>query len=496
MRLPRASGILLHITSLPNEFGGGDLGPSAFRFIDFLQQAGQRIWQVLPLGPPALGNSPYSCYSAFAGNASLISLQWLVRDGYIESSEMPSPDSLTGSETKFDFDAVAALKKPIFDIAWSRVRSSLCSNEDFIAFCEQNAHWLGDFARFEALSRHFGEMNWSRWPAELVTRTPEALAQWDKQLADEIAFSKFLQFVFDQQWVGVKKYANDHDVQIYGDMPIFVAYESADVWANQSLFCLNEAGEATLVAGVPPDYFSKTGQRWGNPLYRWDELEATDFAWWTDRFEHALRQFDILRVDHFRGFESYWEIPASSPTAMGGKWRKGPQAKPFNAARKKLGELPIVAEDLGMITQEVHDLRDELGFPAMRVAQFGFDDVDDGFHRPDQFPTHSVAYTGTHDNDTLMGWYSQRKPPADGPDPLDDFVTSDDDVHWQLVKAVLDSQSDTAIIPLQDLLGLGNDARMNLPGEATGNWSWRARSSDLTEELADRCRQLTQAANR
>lgn len=492
MRFPRTSGLLLHVTSLPGGFAG-DLGAAAIQFIDFLARGGQRVWQVLPLGPPALGSSPYSCYSAFAGNSLLISVDQMVADGWIDSA---SPMDAVGDRSVADFESAAAYKNPQFRVAYAQSKEKLRSDDAFNQFCQDQRAWLDDYARFEALMGYLNESDWTRWPADLVRRDSRSLERWDRELADAIEYSKFLQFVFDGQWRRVKRYANDREIKIFGDMPIFVAHESADVWANQSLFCLNELGEPTLVAGVPPDYFSETGQLWGNPLYRWDVLESTNFEWWTARFQCALQQFDLLRVDHFRGFEAYWEIPASAETAVSGHWETGPGAKPFEAAREALGELPIVAEDLGMITQEVHDLRDQLDFPAMRVLQFGFDDPDDVFHRPDHYPEKSVAYTGTHDNETIMGWYANHRQRLPDNPLLDAFVSTEKDIHLQLVRAVLQSGSDTAIVPMQDWLGLGNEARMNLPGEATGNWRWRVNAEALSDDLADQMRQMSQDAGR
>lgn len=495
MKFPRSSGILLHITSLPSEGGIGDLGPQAYRFADFLQEAGQSVWQILPLSPPAEGNSPYSAYSAFAGNPLMISLAGLVRDGLLAQTPEISAGEATSDHV--DFEVVAARKETFLRRAFDHFQNAATHplTNDFAAFCDAQADWLVEFARFEAIMRNQNETDWSRWPEGLRKREPEVIAEWEQILADEIRFSQFKQFLFDRQWNALKQYANDHDVQICGDMPIFVAHESADVWANQNLFAIGEDGKPTLVAGVPPDYFSKTGQLWGNPQYDWEALEETDYAWWTKRFGCALRQFDLLRVDHFRGFEAYWEIPASAKTAVSGSWKKGPMSKPFDAATKVLGELPFIAEDLGLITEEVHQLRAELQFPGMRVLQFGFDTTDDEFHRPNTYPSDSVAYTGTHDNETLVGWLKTRKP-ASSPDPLKAWVTESEPVHWQLIDAVLQSRSDMAIIPMQDLFGLGNSARMNVPGQAKGNWTWRMDVDAITDAIKSKLHTLTQDADR
>ncbi len=516
MKFPRSSGVLLHITSLPGGDGSGDLGEQAYRFIDFLAAAGQRVWQILPLSPPAQGNSPYSAYSAFAGNPLMISLSQLIHDGLLADADLATVSlaldhgaSAAGetepaasvSPTHCDFAAAAAHKEAALSLAFERFQNTASHplRAPLLAFCKKQAKWLDEFSRFEAIMRRLGDADWSNWPVELATRQPAALARWDDELAEVIHYSKFKQFVFDRQWHALKQYAGEHNVQICGDMPIFVAYESVDVWAHQSLFAVDEAGQPTLVAGVPPDYFSKTGQLWGNPQYDWKALERTHYRWWIERFGEAMRQFDLLRVDHFRGFEAYWAVPATARTAVSGSWVPGPGAKPFDAAREALGELPFIAEDLGLITEEVHQLRQQLGFPGMRVLQFGFDRAEDDFHRPSTYPEDSVAYTGTHDNDTLVGWLKQRK--SESPDPLDEWISThehppDEPVYWQLIDAVLQSPSSIAIIPMQDLLGLDNSARMNVPGQAKGNWTWRMSEKAINSVLASKLKELTTRAGR
>ncbi|TWU56520.1 4-alpha-glucanotransferase [Rubripirellula tenax] len=497
MRFTRSSGVLCHITSLPGEFGIGDMGPSAYAFVDFLNAAGQGIWQLLPLVPPSACNSPYSGYSAFAGNPLLISPEGLVEDGLLDREDIKPPGPWSTDPSQVDYENVITYKRDVLRKAFERFQSGQhptlqAALDQFVA----GASWIDEFARFEALMLHFGQSDWTQWPIELVRRFADAIEMWDQKLKTEIEFSEFQQFIFDRQWTRLKRYAAERHVQMYGDMPIFVAHNSADVWSNQKLFALDIFGKPTLVAGVPPDYFSKTGQLWGNPQYRWDVLESTDYAWWTARFRGALQQFDLLRVDHFRGFEAYWEVPATAKTAVNGKWVKGPGAKPFVAARNKLGELPMIAEDLGMITEEVHQLRDELGFPGMRVFQFGFDTEEDDFHRPCKYNERSVAYTGTHDNDTLMGWYRNRRPADDASDPLDAIVTGGDDANWQMIESVYQSASDTAIVPIQDFLGLGNEARMNMPGKANDNWAWRLQDGMITDDVIQRIRVITENSNR
>lgn len=493
--------MLLHITSLPGEFGVGDLGPDAYRFIDFLVAAGQRIWQILPLGPTTFGDSPYSSYSAFAGNPLLISPRLLVQDGWLSSEEVAAHLPLTSSAETADYAAARQCKLQWLQSAFaSFTAAGACQQVDeFEEFCTRQRWWLNDFALFSALMRHFQTDDWCSWEPALVQRNPAALEQWRQRLAKQIEYEQFVQFVFRRQWNLLRDYAQARQVQFFGDMPIFVAHGSADVWAHQSLFWLEPNGKPKFVAGVPPDYFSKTGQLWGNPLYNWDALRASDYAWWTQRFRNAFEMYDILRIDHFRGFEAYWEVPATAKTAVSGRWAPGPGAAPFRAAERVLGKLPIVAEDLGLITDAVHALRDELDFPGMRVLQFGFDDEQDTFHRPQSYPQNSAAYTGTHDNSTIVGWYLERQVNKQR-DILDrylqDPVHSGMPIHWQLISMVLRSPADLAIIPMQDILGLDNSARMNVPGLAEGNWQWRFQPKDLHPDIIDRLRVISLAGDR
>lgn len=498
MRLPRSSGVLLHITSLPGPHGIGDLGPKAFAFVDFLCAAGQGIWQLLPLHPPAEGNSPYSSLSAFAGNPLLISIDRLAEQGLLDQAALRLPLPSDARLDRVDYAAVAAWKRSRLHQAFeTHTRDADAQARAAVdRYAAEQQHWLTPFARFAALVEHFGSPDWSTWPAEIARGEPAAIAAWDQRLAVAIERVKFWQFLFDQQWTALKAYANERHVRMYGDMPIFVAYESADVWQNQPLFALDEKGRREVVAGVPPDYFSATGQLWGNPLYRWDVMAERGYGWWVQRFANALRQFDLLRVDHFRGFEAYWEVPADAETAEAGQWQPGPGTAVFDAAQKTLGPLPIVAEDLGLITDAVHQLREQLNFPGMRVLQFGFDTIADDFHRPEAYPENSVVYTGTHDNDTLVGWLERRDPPPEKEDPLQPLLKGKRPAHWELIDAVLRSAADTAIVPLQDLLGLDNAARMNIPGQAAGNWTWRVRADQLTPEIAFTLHQLTEQFGR
>ncbi|MFT7629663.1 MAG: 4-alpha-glucanotransferase [Mariniblastus sp.] len=503
MRFSRTSGVLLHITSLPSEFGIGDLGPAAFEFVDFLDRSGQTVWQILPICPTIKGNSPYSSYSAFAGNPLLISPQRLVQEGWLSPeilSDLKSSEAEQLNAGHVNFDLVSLNKSRLLHQAFEQSRERLSQDLEFKLYCSAHAHWLDDLARFESIMKHMAEPDWTRWPSQLVRRDRSALDEIERELKVQIEFSKFKQYVFDQQWAELKNYANLKGIRMFGDMPIFVAHESADVWANQSLFLLDESGQPLAMAGVPPDYFSATGQLWGNPLYRWETMETNQFAWWTARFRRALQQLDWLRVDHFRGFESYWKIPAGEETAVNGTWEPGPQERPFLAAERELGELPIIAEDLGLITPEVHALRKLLGFPSMRVLQFGYDDPEDVFHRCDNFPPDCAAYTGTHDNETLMGWFQRRE----NNDSIDGNVNallnlsseSCLPIHFQLIEMVMNSAADIAIFPLQDALGLGNDARMNTPGLAEDNWAWRVTPEQLSDSIAHELKSLAIAANR
>lgn len=510
----RTSGILCHITSLrstacpsqsadssPIDIGIGNLGVDAMRFVDYLADAGQTWWQMLPLGPPAHNQSPYSCYSAMAGNRFMICPQSLVDDGLLTQTQVDdvvrSGDSSQRFANAVDFEsaenAIDQLLKIAFD-CFQEGNSKL--NEPFDAFVADQSSWLTDFALFEALMVHFDELDWTKWPAGLPSRDAATLRDWSNRLADETRYVQFVQFIFDFQWNRLKQYASSKGVKLCGDMPIFVAHESSDVWANQELFCLDDAGRPALVAGVPPDYFSKTGQLWGNPQYDWEAIESTGYRWWTDRFARALDQFGLLRVDHFRGFEAYWAVPAKAKTAIGGSWLTGPGAKPFQAAASELGELPLIAEDLGMITAEVYALRDQLGFPGMRVLQFGFDEDDYLFHRPSEYPAHSVAYTGTHDNDTVMGWYRQRSKDKKFVERIEPFLDDQLSIHFQLIDAVLKSDAETTFVPIQDLSGLGNEARMNVPGKAKGNWGWRLSPKMLTDSMAEQMRAITESSGR
>jgi 4-alpha-glucanotransferase len=491
----RASGVLLHPTSLPGD-GVGDLGPEAHRFVDWLVEAGQSFWQVLPLAATGEGGSPYNALSAFAGNVALLSPRLMLDDGLLEEDETECPEALPGDCVKFV--PVARWKDRLLRRAHGAFRAGWTPSlkRAFAEYRDRSAGWLDDWALFRALRDEHGGAAWSEWPEGLRRRDDDALRRAASRLQDEVERHAFGQFLFDRQWGALRAHANERGVRIIGDVPIFVAYDSADVWAHQEIFELDEKGRSTVVSGVPPDYFSETGQRWGNPLYRWEVLESTGYRWWVERFRRTLEMVDVVRIDHFRGFESYWEIPAGEETAINGRWMPGPGRALFRALETELGPLPLIAEDLGLITPEVDTLREELGLPGMRVLQFAFGGADpENPHLPENYPAGTVAYTGTHDNDTAAGWFGAASEEEKARlRELTDAET--DDIHWGMVEVVLRSNADLAILPLQDVLGLGSEARMNTPGTMEGNWEWRFHAGELTPELAARLRTLTLESGR
>jgi len=493
MPFPRSAGILLHPTSLPGRYGIGDLGVEAFRWVDFLKSADQKLWQILPLGPTGYGDSPYQCFSAFAGNPFLISPDKLIEDGLLTQADVaPLP---TFSNDLVDFGPVIIYKLGLLDKAYANFKAGAGSADlrsEFAAFQKAQSAWLDDFALFMALKEAHNGAVWSAWEPELVARKPEALEAARARLADTIESQRLRQFLFFRQWQAVKAYANAAGIQIIGDIPIFVAYDSADVWQRPDLFYLDEHGQPTVVAGVPPDYFSRTGQLWGNPLYRWDVLKQNNYAWWIDRIRGTLALVDIIRVDHFRGFDAYWEIPFGMPTAEVGQWVKGPAADFFNALKAGLGDnLPIIAEDLGVVTPEMVALRDAFDLPGMKVLQFAFSTDNKDPFLPHTFIANCVVYTGTHDNDTTRGWYEHSS--TDGErDYARRYLGRDgQDIVWDMIRLAYASVANTAVVPLQDVFNLGTEARMNLPGRPSGNWGWRFKQGQLTAQLRDRLKELT-----
>jgi 4-alpha-glucanotransferase len=476
----RGCGILLHPTSLPGPGGIGSLGADARRFIDLLLDMGMSYWQVLPLAPPACGNSPYSSFTAFGGNPLLIDLERIVQEGDLSSAFCNGcyPDD------HVDFGSVAATKTELLHQAGSAflVHQETPRSTEFRQFCATTP-WLHDYALFMALKRHFHGKSWSRWPARASRIMPEAFQSYSEELGQEIGVQKYLQWQFSRQWKELRSYANQRGISVIGDIPIYVAYDSADVWSHRELFLLDEKGKPTVVAGVPPDYFSASGQLWGNPHYDWDGMEQNGYVWWIDRFKTTFELFDIVRVDHFRGFEAAWQVPVKAATARKGVWVKGPGERFFDVLQAVLGQLPIIAEDLGVITPEVLALRDRYNFPGMKILQFAFDcDLDDR-DLPHNHVRHGVVYTGTHDNDTTRGWYDSRS--DEERNEMHAYLGSaGDDAVGDLVRAALMSVADTAILPFQDILKLGSEARMNIPGTAYGNWEWRFSWDMLPQGLA------------
>ncbi|HEY5907226.1 MAG TPA: 4-alpha-glucanotransferase [Vicinamibacteria bacterium] len=502
----RTAGILLHPTSLPGPYGIGDLGPECFRFLDFLAAAGQGLWQVLPLGPTGYGDSPYQCFSAFAGNPLLISLDALAEDGLLSKADLAKRPAFPAKTV--DFGAVIAWKRPLLDKAFAAFekKKSGAQAEAFETFITREAGWLDDFALFMAMKESHDGRAWPAWEDELVQRDAAALARAREAHGSRVRAVAFFQYLFFEHWAKVRKAAHERGIRILGDIPIFVSHDSADVWSHPELFHLSADGSAAKVAGVPPDYFSATGQLWGNPLYRWDVLARDGYAWWIDRFRGTLRLVDLVRLDHFRGFEAYWEIPGGEPTAVNGHWVKGPGAEFFLALERGLGQLPVVAEDLGVITPEVAALRDRFGLPGMAILQFawGSDDQANDF-LPYNYPRNKVVYTGGHDNDTTVGWWTagvgdSTRSEAEVARERDfclRYLGSDGrEIHWDFIRAVLASVADTAVVPVQDLLGLGNEARMNLPGRLGGNWLFRYEAGALDEAVTQRLRGMTQTYGR
>ena len=495
MLTTRSSGILMHPTSLPSRGGIGDLGPAAYEFVNWLATAKQTLWQILPFGPAGYGNSPYSCTSAFAGNILMISLERLAERGYLDPKRIAD---LPEGDVCVDFETVRAVKLPLLREAARNFLQGKhpAARARFDAFCSANEWWLEDYALFSVLREHFGDNAWSSWPEEIVRRAPEALAHLRADLKDQLALERFLQFAFFEQWSGLRAYCADRGIRIVGDVAIFVSYDSADVWTHPDIFRLHEDLSPEFVAGVPPDAFSKTGQRWGNPLYNWDALKSRGYDWWVQRMRWAVETCDIVRLDHFRGYEACWEIPAEEPTAENGHWTAGPNADLFKVLRKELGKLPFIAEDLGYITPEVRELRRKLDIPGMKVMQFGFGDRGAHIYLPHMFTSDSVVYTGTHDNNTTVGWWESDATGNERRSALEYFGEVKDGIQWAFIRAAFASVATLAVIPVQDVLGLDGEARMNIPSKPGGNWSWRLAESALTLELANKLAVLTEVTDR
>ncbi len=485
----RAGGILLHPTSLPGPYGIGDLGPHTYTWLQWVHSSGSSLWQILPLGPTGYADSPYQSFSAFAGNRLLISPELLGEQGLLKAEELVGSPAFPYNQVKYG--EVIPWKDRLFDqlSAKFRLRSSVEGVDAFEAFCEDQAYWLEDYALFMAIKHRHGGRPWSTWESTLRDRDPDALDLARDDLTDEIFAQKLSQFFFHEQWFRLKQSARALGICILGDMPLFVAHDSVDVWVHRTYFQLDSNGNPTVVAGVPPDYFSVTGQRWGNPLYDWDALAKDGYDWWIRRVKKTLEMVDVVRLDHFRGLQAYWEIPGSASSAVEGRWVPGPDHALLQALKQALGGLPLIAEDLGVITPEVIALRKDHGLPGMKVMQFGFEAGPEDEFLPHRFEEASVAYTGTHDNDTTEGWYEAAEPEVQA-FTRNYLSSSGEHIAWDMIEALWASPAAWTIAPLQDLLGLGSEARMNFPSQTLGNWRWRVSVGQLNQELADRLYRL------
>ncbi len=488
--MKRASGILMHITSLPGKYGIGTMGQSAYDFVDFLEKSGQRYWQILPIGPTSYGNSPYSSYSTFAGNPYLIDLDLLVEDGLLTQAECEA--HLWGEDPcKVDFDAMYTEKLPLLKKAFLRDKPG----KAYEKFLSENKDWAEDYALFMAIKQDQEMVQWYDWEDDLRLREPKALEKAKTELKEEIDFQLWMQYIFFAQFAKLKKYANAHGVKLFGDIPIYVAGDSADTWSHPELFCFDEDGRPSLVAGVPPDYFSETGQLWGNPCYRWEEHKKTGYAWWNERIRCAFLTYDVMRIDHFRGFDEYWAVPAEEETAINGEWKKGPGIQFFRQLHKKLGDLEIIAEDLGVMTPGVEKLLADSGYPGMKVLEFAFDGSDNAF-LPHNHIKNCVVYTGTHDNDTLIGWLNSA--PKKEVEYARRYLnlSHEESYSWGFIRAAFQSVADLCIIPMQDYLLLDTDCRMNTPSTVGNNWEWRMEEGAADEILSEDIREMVELYHR
>lgn len=493
----RSSGILFHPTSLPGKYGIGTLGKEAYAFIDFLKKSKQKLWQIFPLGPTGYGDSPYQSFSSFAGNPYLIDFDLLI-EAHLLSEEDLKDIFFGDNEEYIDYGAIYNQKYPLLRKAYENFKSS-DNNEmkgSLENFKRENSSWLNDYSLYISLKNHFNGLPWNEWAQDIKNREDGAMHHYRSELADDIEYHNFIQFLFFKQWGDVKRYANENGIKIIGDIPIFVAADSSDAWANPEIFLFDKERKPVKVAGVPPDYFSATGQLWGNPLYNWEKLKETNYSWWVERVRANLSTCDIIRIDHFRGFEAYWAVPYGDDTAINGQWEPGPGIDLFNAIKSQLGELPIIAEDLGLMTQGVIDLREATGFPGMKILGFAFDSGEENDYLPHTYTKNCVVYTGTHDNDTLVGWFQKAK--EEDRQFARDYLNSraDDEIHWDAIRGAWSSVACMAISPVQDFLGLGSEARINTPGVASGNWQWRLKQGVLTNELAEKIAKLTKIYSR
>lgn len=490
MNIERSAGILLHPTSLPGKFGIGDLGPSAYNFVDFLKSAGQTLWQTFPLGPTGYGDSPYQCFSAFAGNPLLISFELLHKDNLLSNEELSNIPNY--NPHKIDFGSVIEFKYKILRSAFQNFKMRQKNFEDECGtFCKVNNYWLDDYSLFMAVKQFHCGVQWTEWDKSIAFR--KNISGWKNKLKEEIEFQKFLQFIFNKQWTDIREYANKNGVKIIGDLPIFIAYDSADLWANKELFTVRKDGSLEVVAGVPPDYFSATGQLWGNPLYKWKVMEKDNFTWWRKRISKLLEMVDIIRIDHFRGFDAYWEIPGNAKTAINGRWVKAPGEKLFNSIKKALGDLPIIAEDLGVITDSVEALRDQFDFPGIKILQFGLGEHGDKKFLPHNHIKNCVVHTGSHDNETTRGFLETERKKNSGIYEWAQkyFNYYGENMTYELIRTAYSSVSNICVIPMQDILNLDNEARMNLPSTVGGNWTWRFTWDQIHESLANNYKEMT-----
>ena len=483
----RKSGILMPVSSIPSRYGIGTFSKEAYAFVDFLEKSGQKLWQILPLGPTGYGDSPYQSFSTFAGNPYFIDLEALVSEGYLTEQDCEAYD-FGADEERVDYEKIYLSRFKILYQAFQN--SHIAENAEFQKFCEENAHWLADYALYMAVKNSFEGKSWIYWDEAIKLRRPETVAQYQEKYADEILFYEFQQFLFAKQWRALKAYANAKGIEIVGDIPIYVALDSADTWANPQLFQLDETCTPTAVAGCPPDAFSATGQLWGNPLYRWDYHKETGYKWWIQRIAYCYQLYDVVRIDHFRGFDEYYSIPYGDETAEYGHWEPGPGYEIFKALKAELGKIQVIAEDLGFLTPSVIKLVKKTGYPGMKVLQFAFDSREESDYLPHNYTQNCVVYTGTHDNDTTIGWYDtfNRKDKSFAKKYLD--IRSNKDIHWIFIRAALSSVADTAVIPMQDYLGLGGEARMNEPSTLGKNWKWRMQAGACTDELAANIRSM------
>lgn len=489
----RSSGILLPIASLPSKYGIGSFSKNAYEFIDKLKKAGQSYWQILPLGPTGYGDSPYQSFSTFAGNPYFIDLETLIDEGYLTKEECNAYDF--GDDDRYiNYEKIYLSRFRILKTAY--VRSNISKRIEFQEFVSKNSYWLDDYALYMSIKNHFLGISWSKWENDIKMRETDAMERFRIKYADEIRFYKFLQFIFTLQWLKLKKYANESGIKIIGDIPIYVAFDSADAWSHPELFQLDENRNPIAVAGCPPDAFSKTGQLWGNPLYDWENHKSTSYTWWVQRIAYSFNLYDVVRIDHFRGFDEYYSIPYGEITAENGIWRKGPGYDIFKELKDKLGSLNIIAEDLGFLTESVLQLVKKTGYPGMKVLEFAFDSREESDYLPHNYYRNSVVYTGTHDNETILGWYKNLKPQDRilAIDYLD--ITSEKDINWKFIRLALSSVANLAVIPMQDYLGLGNKGRINTPSTVGDNWRWRLLENEFTAELTEKIRRITKLYGR